>query len=76
MVKKSLFYSDQLLGKTWVGSEAVKRAGFRVKNDQRAAEMAYQLLHKTPVREAVNRAMLVGKSWVSEAIKKQMEAKL
>lgn len=39
----------------WVGSEAVKAAKYRVSNDQRAAEIAYQLLQKTPVREAVER---------------------
>lgn len=37
----------------WIGSEAVKAAGYRPKNDQIAAEMACELLKKTKVAEAV-----------------------
>jgi hypothetical protein len=54
VVKKSLFYSDQLLGKTWVGSEAVIRAGYRCKNRQIAAEIACHLVKKSEVKEAID----------------------
>ena len=43
--------------KDWDGSKAVIRAGFHPKDAHRAAEMAYQLLHKTPVKEALDRAI-------------------
>lgn len=43
--------------KDWDGSKAVIRAGFHPKDAQRAAEMAYQLLQKSPVQEALDRAM-------------------
>ena len=56
LTKKQKFFVAEL-PKDWVGSEAVKRAGFRVKDDQSAAEIACQLLKKTQVREAVDRAM-------------------
>jgi hypothetical protein len=46
--------ADQLLGKTWFGSEAVKRAGFRVKDNQGAAEVACKLLKKTEVKKAID----------------------
>jgi phage terminase small subunit len=43
--------------KDWNGTEAVIRSKYKVKNRQRASEIAYQLLQKTPVVEAINRAV-------------------
>lgn len=56
LTKKQKFFVAEY-PKDWDGSKAVIRAGFHPKNAQRAAEMAYQLLHKTPVKEALDRAM-------------------
>jgi phage terminase small subunit len=43
--------------KDWNGTEAVIRSKYKAKNRQRASEIAYQLLQKTPVKEAINRAV-------------------
>lgn len=41
----------------WNGTAAVLRAGYNPKDRARASEIAYQLLQKTPVKEALQRAM-------------------
>lgn len=56
LTKKQKFFVAEY-PKDWDGSKAVIRAGFHPKDAHRAAEMAYQLLHKTPVQEALDRAM-------------------
>ncbi len=53
--KERLFVAE--LPKDWVGSQAVIRAGYRVKDNQSAAEIACQLLNKTQVKKAVDIAM-------------------
>jgi len=57
LTKKQKLFIALLPKVKWVGSEAVKGAGFKVKDNQSAAEIAYQLLQKTPVREAIDRDM-------------------
>jgi phage terminase small subunit len=56
LTKKQKFFVAEY-PKDWDGSKAVIRAGFHPKDAQRAAEMAYQLLQKSPVQEALDRAM-------------------
>jgi phage terminase small subunit len=53
--KERLFVAE--LPKDWVGSQAVVRAGYRAKDNQRAAEIACQLLKKTQVKQAIEKAM-------------------
>jgi phage terminase small subunit len=55
LTKKQKLFVVHLPQANWVGSEAVRRAGYRVKDDQSACEIAYQLLQFTPVKEAVER---------------------
>jgi phage terminase small subunit len=55
LTKKQKLFVVHLPQANWVGSEAVRRAGYRVKDDQSACEIAYQLLQLTPVKEAVER---------------------
>jgi phage terminase small subunit len=55
LTKKQKLFVAFLPQVNWVGSEAVRRAGYRVKDDQSACEIAYQLLQLTPVKEAVKR---------------------
>jgi len=55
LTKKQRFFVAFLPQVKWVGSEAVKRAGYRAKDDQSACEMASQLLKVPQVRAAVER---------------------
>ena len=66
--KQKRFVAEYL--KDFNGTQAAIRAGFSPK---RAAETAYDLRHKTL---PVIADKLVGKTWVSEAIKKQMAERL
>ena len=50
--KKFITFLPQV---NWVGSEAVRRAGYKVKDDQSACEIASQLLKVSQVKEAVDR---------------------
>jgi len=50
--KKFITFLPQV---NWVGSEAVRRAGYKVKDDQSACEIASQLLKVSQVKEAVER---------------------
>ncbi len=49
--KEQLFVDEYC--KCWNRAEAIINAGFNPGNRQRASEMGYQILQKTPVREAI-----------------------
>jgi phage terminase small subunit len=55
LTKKQKLFVAFLPQVNWVGSEAVRRAGYRVKDDQSACEIASQLLKVSQVKEAVER---------------------
>jgi phage terminase small subunit len=51
--KQQIFVAEYL--KCWSATEAALKAGYKAANRQRASEIGYQLLQKTPVSEEIER---------------------